>query len=371
MVIAIVLSKIEEASRARNIMAQNSPSPIPYSPITPVLDPIYTYVGHAAQYGVGRRNGRTVRILILHTTESSGENFIGGMHYEAWRGEQVSCTALAGRDGELGYDVAEDNRPFTTGRWNDESETLEIDGKAGWNDAQWRSRPRQLQAIEDWLVSRCRYRDIPGEWLSGAEVAQGASREGTTPRQGVNRGISDHRTCNDAAISLGGSPTKYSHVDIGLALRTIVMNEIIPRVRARLEGVILPNPGPTADPYEVKMETLTMWPNLPRYDSRGLPGQSWTANKMNAGVTRAIDCPDANATAAFVHITAVNTEGDGFFTFFAGPTEQSPVPDGATCNYKANTVSDVGALVPVVNGQYFVYSLARTHIVIELQGSLK
>jgi len=226
------LSLSEESQRNTSIAATGSPSPVPFACITPV-PAIYTHVGHAAQYGAGRRNGRTVRLVILHVTDVDG-SALGAAAYDARRPDSVSATAFIGPQGEIVYDVPEKDRPYTTGRWNDESVTCEIVGKAAWTDAQWRARPDQLEAIVRIIVDWCKRYSLPAQWLTANEVAVGASPEGTPPIQGFNYGVTDHYTANQAAIALGGSPLKYSHTCVGPALRAIVMNELIPEAARRM-----------------------------------------------------------------------------------------------------------------------------------------
>lgn len=233
----------EEKERAANIAATGSPSPVPFRPLSPVAP--YTHLGHDSQYGAGRRNGRTIRLIILHTTESDG--FLNSMSYGARRPDQVSATCYSGKDGELGYTVSESDRPYTTKRWNDESITVEICGKAAYTTAQWRARPKQLASLTNLLFTWCQRWAVPAVWLWKAEIAQGASPHGASPVQGVNYGICDHLEANLAAILLGAAPKDYSHVDIGPGLRTIVINEIIPEVARRLGGSV-PVPVPPDQP---------------------------------------------------------------------------------------------------------------------------
>ena len=322
----LVLAPWEAADRARAIAASGSPSPSPFAPI-PSPPAVYTHVGRDAQYGAGRRNGRTARLLILHTTE--GDSFTGSLSYGARRTDTVSATAYAGANGELGYTVPETDRPFTTGRWNDESLTLEICGRAAWTADQWHARPRQLEAIVRLLVDWCTRYSIPARWLDPAAIAAGASREGTTPRQGHTAGICDHRAANDAAIELGGSPAKYSHTDIGAGLRTIVRDELIPAVAWRLANITDPDPTPapptpptTPPTWRPPMTALHMLePELRLVDTRTGLG----LNRPAADSSFEVELPADHApTAAVVTVTVVGARGAGYLALWGDrPGESS------------------------------------------------
>lgn len=235
------LSATEEADRRNAIAATGSPSPTPFAPIgSPPA--IYSHIGHDAQYGTGRRNGRTIRLLILHTTE--GGTLVNDMSYAARRPELVSSSAYVGELGELGYGVPEADRPYTTGRWNDESLAAEIVGYAAWTEAQWRARPLQLEGITRLLVDWCRRHSIPPRWLTAEQITEGASKQSATPVAGVNAGICDHLEANLAARLLGASTSSTTHSDVGPALRRIVITELIPEASRRLAGAT------TTDPQE-------------------------------------------------------------------------------------------------------------------------
>lgn len=234
------LSAIEETARKTAVAALASPAPVPFASI-PNPPELYTHIGGDAQYGAGRRNGRTVRLLIMHTTE--GDGFLNGMSYAARRDQQVSSSAYVGGAGEIGYGVAEHDRPFTTGRWNDESLALEIMGHAAWTDAQWRARPAQLEAITRVLVDWCRRFAVPPVWLTKEQIAAGASKLSAPPVQGSQRGICDHLEANLAARLLGSTVSSTTHSDVGPALRRILQTELIPEAARRLG-----TPGTPTDP---------------------------------------------------------------------------------------------------------------------------
>ena len=222
------------AARPANVRATSSAAPERYDPIPEAdTDPVYTHRSHAAQYGAGRRWGFTVRGLIIHTTETGG--FSSTLTADMYRAQTVSATAYAGPLGELALTIPGNNRPWTTGRWNDETESLEVIGHAAMTEPEWRSRPKQLAAIENWIVARCKAHSLPAVWLDAIGWAEGASRQSTTPyRMGSRQGVTDHWTANQAAISLGGNPATYSHHDVGPALRSILRDEIVPAAAARL-----------------------------------------------------------------------------------------------------------------------------------------
>ena len=241
----LMLLEWEETERKANIAATGSPSPVPYRPIA-LVPTVYTHVGHDAQYGAGRRNGRTVRLIILHTTEA--DTFVGSMSYGARRPEQVSATCYSGKDGELGYGVAEENRPYTTQRWNDESVSVEICGKAVYTAAEWRARPKQMESLVKLVVDWCKRFAIPPTWLGPAQVAQGASPLGAPPVQGVNRGITDHWDANVAARLLGATAASTSHNDVGPGLREVFFVDLLPEIIRRLNPQPQPTPIPTPTP---------------------------------------------------------------------------------------------------------------------------
>jgi hypothetical protein len=173
-------------------------------------------------------------MIVLHTTES--DNFAGALTFDAWRDTTVSATAIVGAGGYIGADVPEEDRPWTNGRWNDESLTMEICGRAAWAKDAWQQRRSQIQAIEDLLYDWCTRYNLPAEWLTADNVAFGASANGHTPVQGSLHGISDHLEVNLAAIKLGHSRARYAHHDIGEGLRAVLFETILPNLRLRLIG---------------------------------------------------------------------------------------------------------------------------------------
>lgn len=344
----LVLSSWELASRDSNIK-DFSASPTPYKPISPVPD-IYTHVGNDCNYGFGRRDGRTVRLLVLHTTET--DTFTGGMSYGARRPETVSCTAMIGKDGEIGYAVPEWCRPYTTGRWNDESLSIEVCGKRDYTEAFWRSRPEQIEAITKLLVDWCERYDIPPVYLGPAEVAEGASRYGEAPKQGVNRGISDHWDCNQAARLLGHSHSSTSHNDIGPGLQAVLQTTIMPEVVKRLAA---PLPTPT----EAEMIVLPVPERI--YDSRvnlgeKIHAQGWVAVSVPSTYLR-------DAKSVFVNLTVAAPDGNGHLTAW-GPGDR---PHVSNLNYQANTNVCNTSWVPVDRGRIYVYTVRNAHIIVDLQ----
>ena len=229
----ISLTPSEQAQRATSITKNNSAAPISFYPLKPP-GPEYDWAGHAANYGAGRRYGIEIRCGIYHVTESDS-TIEQALRYDARRSESVSTTAFAGPGGELGIDVAEHDRPWTTGRWNDESVSLEVTGLTAWSAAKWRSRLEQMEAITVWTVGVCQRHNLPPTWLTPEVFKIGASIAGQSPlRAGTRPGFIDHYGANIAAIALGHSPSKYSHHDIGTGLRTVINEDILPEANRRL-----------------------------------------------------------------------------------------------------------------------------------------
>lgn len=369
MTASIPWSPALQAARTKNHSA-SSGSPVTFSAIAAAPD-IYTHAGRANQYGSGRRNGRSVRVLIVHETEGGDldddqADFVASMQYEAYRAEDVSCTCLIGRSGDVGYDVPEADRPFTTGRWNDESLTIEVDGRGSWTREQWLEAPDQIAAVEEVLVDWCRRYEIPPVWLDAGAVADGASRQSATPKQGVNRGITDHRTANKAAIALGGDPATYSHTCPGDAFHELLIDTIVPNVAARLSVVTEPDLPPTPSPTEDLMPALVV--AKPVVDTRsGRPIASIPAKTpcwLPAGLP-------ADATSAQVHVFVTGAAGAGFLGFYDGAGE----PASATINFDpAHGFDQVGALVPVRHataggeGGFVVWSTHACQLLVDLQG---
>lgn len=248
----LVLEPWEEAARMLAITNSGSPSPTPFKPIFPVPS-VYTHVGHAAQYGLGRRNGRSIRMIVLHITDVDS-SALGAASYDARRSDLVSATAFLGPNGEIVYDVAEENRSYTTQRWNDESLAVEIIGHDEWTVEQWRARPLQMEGLTRLLVDWCKRYLIPVKWLTPTLVAHGASKLGTPPVQGIERGITDHLDANLAARLLGASVASTSHVCVGPGLRQVVWNEVFTEVRRRLGAQPAPIPQPTPPNVDAKAE---------------------------------------------------------------------------------------------------------------------
>lgn len=357
-------------ARPANVERTGSDAPPQYAPLTNLPD-IYTHAGHAAQYGKGRRNGRTIRLLILHTSESP--EFLGSMIYDAYRPETVSCTAFVGELGEIGADVPEADRPWTTGRWNDESLAVEVCGRAAWTEAQWRARPRQLAALTDLLTDWCRRHSIPPVWLSALQIAEGASRQGQSPVQGSRRGICDHLMANQAAIILGGDPARYSHHDIGAGLRAIVVGDIIPEVARRLAGG---TPVPTFRWRDTMITGLHMLDDDgERIIDTRTAERVGPHGTLKAGKAVRIAVPDPDdgtgrqALAAIVNVTAVSPRGAGHLGLssaaFTGTsrlnyasTEPAPKPNTTVVNVERDgggayflaraNVSDVDLIVDLI-----------------------
>lgn len=359
----VVIPQWARNARPANVRATGSDAPEHYTPLEGLPD-VYTHAGHAAQYGKGRRNGRTIRLAILHTTESN--SFLSSMIYDAYRPETVSATAHVGELGEIGAGVPEADRPWTTGRWNDESLAMEIVGRAAWSAAQWRARPRQMAAIATLLTDWCRRHSLPAVWLSAAQIAEGASRQGSAPVQGVRRGICDHLMANQAAIALGGSVAAYSHHDIGPGLREVVLADIIPEVARRLAGGT-PAPTPTFRWRDTMITGCHMLDDDGEriIDTRPAPNRKGPHGRLKAGKAVRIAVPDPDdgtgrqALAAIVNVTSVNPAGPGHLGLsgaaFTGTsrlnyTSSEPAP-------KPNTT-----VVNVSRDSGGAYFLARAHV---------
>jgi hypothetical protein len=353
------LASWEQRDRTAAVEAAGDKTAAPalYSPIAPP-SPIYTHVGHAAQYGRGRRNGRTVRLLILHVTDVNG-TLLGAMSFEARRPDQVSCTAFAGPLGELGATVPYADRPFTTGRWNDESLTLEIIGHDEWTAAQWRARPAQMEAIVVWLVDSCREFGIPPRWLDRGAIAKGASRHGQSPVQGTEYGICDHLEANLAARDLGQT-SGTGHVCVGPGLRTVLFEDLLPEVVRRLTTTTPPSED--LDMAGIKHDRLV--------DTReGLGGV-----RLKAREQRTVNIPStvprpAGARTAVVKFEVVNPKSpDGFIS------ADATAPGTATNVLPYKAVSGL-AFVPVVplegqlaTARFEILAWEETDLIIEIQG---
>lgn len=344
MVQNITLTATQRKNRATNVAANDSAAPAAYSPLTPPSS-IYTHASHAAQYGAGRRYGIGIRALILHTTE--GDNFINSLTYNAWRPEQVSSSAHAGQAGELGFEIEDENRPWTTGRWNDESLTLEINGRASSTASVWRSRPDQMEAITQWIVAGCQNHDIPPTWLTPEQFAEGASLASESPlRAGTRRGIIDHRGANIAAISLGHDPAKYSHVDIGTGLRTVVYEDILPEAARRLN--VTPERPKIMDFNLVFGGNTLLLPDAAPVriaDSR--TGLTLPQGLVQPGVVRIpIPHPGQPAPkAAVVNVTTVNGAAPGFAKVWGLKSG-----DGSNANWVTNAPADPSPAIALVGG---------------------
>lgn len=346
------LAAWEQTQRTTNVAATGSAAPATYAPIVPP-SPVFTHIGHAAQYGRGRRNGRTVRMLVLHVTDVDG-SMLGAMSYDARRPEMVSAHAFAGPLGELGAQVPDADRAFTTGRWNDEADELEIVGHDEWTAAQWRARPAQMEAIVRWLVDRCQRWDIPPRWMDRGTIAKGASRHGQTPVQGTERGICDHLEANLAARDLGAT-SGTGHVCVGPGLRTVLFDDLIPEVARRL--------SPTTPPQEAPEMSVLDDP-VRLIDTR--PLGAVVAPEQRLAIPTAPGRP-AWARAAVVNIVATQCAGPGFLTAWRG----GPRPATSNVNYEraGQTVENL-AMVPIgTDGTITVSpSVAGCHLIIDQQG---
>ena len=356
---------VAKSRRPANVRATGSAAPEQYSPLPTAPSEIFTHRSHAAQYGRGRRYGIGIRLLILHTTE--GENFLNSINYNTWRPEQVSASTHAGPAGELAHEIAEADRPWTTGRWNDESLSLEIVGRAAWTSAQWRARPLQLEAITRWLVDGCRRHKIPPVLLTAQQIELGASRSGESPlRAGTLRGVCDHRTANDAAISLGHSPSKYSHWDIGPGLRQVVAADIMPEVVRRL-GATIPTPTPdpiTWTPGGTVLHTST--PKTRLVDTRRRLGAP--TGRVDPGRVVEVTIPsppNVTAKTAIVNVTIVDPSEPGHVQVDGAKFGETS--DG---NFQPGESPEACPTIAAVTGGKIRIRLARAsaHVIVDLLG---
>lgn len=350
---------LAKSKRPANVRATGSAAPEQYSPLPEsVTSSIFTHRSHAAQYGAGRRYGIGIRAAVLHTTE--GENFLNSIGYNTWRPETVSSSAHAGPEGELAIEIADVNRPWTTGRWNDETLSLEIVGRAAWSAATWRSRPKQMEAIVVWMVDVARRHGLPPVWLTPAQFAEGASRANQSPLvAGRRRGFIDHHGANQAAISLGHDPGKYSHHDIGPGLRAVVVEDIMPEVVRRLAGVD-PSP-PVTLPGGTVLHTLE--PHQRLIDTRDSRGP------VTSDEVLLVPIPFPEAKTAIVNVTVVNPT--------AGCHVQVTGKDfgiASTGNAEAGSVRPSPCIAAVIDGHVSVRiggsksNPPSAHLIVDLQG---
>lgn len=210
------------------------------NPVVPD-SPTVTHLGRARWHGTGRR-GFTARVVVWHTSEPKDPDkttIANALSYDARRDDQVSATYFAGTDG-IGQEVAEDDRPYTQTRYNDEGISIEIVATAVWSEAQWRARPALLDNVVNLTADICRRRGIPARWLTAQELLAG------------EWGIVDHLTCNQAAILEDPSRkgrTGYTHTDCGAGFRAVAP-ELVARVAALLAPPIVQPPEIVTPPQE-------------------------------------------------------------------------------------------------------------------------
>jgi hypothetical protein len=113
--------------------------------------------------------------------------------------------------------------------------------------------------------------------------------------------------------------------------------------------------------YTTDPSALLFHPQPPTriYDSR-LSGGAWSANE-----TRAISVPAGSAAVA-INVTITEPAASGFVTVFPC---QADLPVVSNLNYVAGQVVANLVQIGAANEQVCVYSRARTHIVIDLQGT--
>jgi hypothetical protein len=113
--------------------------------------------------------------------------------------------------------------------------------------------------------------------------------------------------------------------------------------------------------YSIAQSALRFHPLAPTriYDSRLAGGL------LQAGETRVIDVP-VSAAATAINVTVTEPAAPGFVTVFPC---QSTLPIVSNINYAAGQVVANLVQIGASGGQVCVYSLARTHIVIDLLGT--
>lgn len=360
----ISITAAEQIQRAASIAKNNSDAPVLFTPLEPP-GAEYMWAGHAANYGADRRYGITVRCGIYHTTESES-TISSALKYDARRPEKVSCSAFCGPGGELGVDVPEHKRPWTTGRWNDESVTLEVIGKAAWTAAQWRARPLQIEGIIRWTEGVCARHTLPPTWLTAEAFAIGASRAGTQLQAGTRRGFIDHRTANNAAIALGHDPNTYSHTDVGTGLRTVINEDVLPEVARRLaqtpeepqimDFTLLEGGGQLLIPDKAPVRIA---------DSR--IGLTLPVGRVQPGVVR-IPIPhpgQPQPKSAVVNVTIVDPSGSGYLKVYG-----LNAGDGSNGNFIAFQSPDPNPAIASVEQGYGTIGIelvsSAAHVIVDL-----
>jgi hypothetical protein len=172
------------------------------------------------------RNGATVRVLAVHTTE--GAMTVGDLRAFFDRpNAKGSSHASADSSGNLAEGAADGFVPYDRSAWtlrngNPWSENLELCAHAGWTRSQWLSRPRLLEACALWLARRSKARGIPLVKLTVAQLRLG------------QRGVIDHDDYSDATGD-------GLHWDVG---ENFPWDVVIPRAVALAGGTRTPEPVP-------------------------------------------------------------------------------------------------------------------------------
>ena len=120
------------------------------------------------------RNGATVRVLAVHTTEGimraealrAWTTWSGSAHASA---DETGVLLAGAEDGFVDYSRAS----WTLRNGNPWSENIELCGFAKWKRADWLARPKLLDRCAFWLASRAVVRGIPLVKLSPKELAAG------------------------------------------------------------------------------------------------------------------------------------------------------------------------------------------------------
>lgn len=169
------------------------------------------------------RNGATVRLVALHTTEGI-MRATGLRDWASWAGSShASCdetgTLLEGAaDGFVDYSRA----AWTLRAGNPISDNLEMCGWAHWTRTEWLARPALLEGAATWVARRCVARNVPPVLLTPAQVAAG------------HRGVIEHYTWT-VGMSDG------THSDVG---PNFPWDVVLPRARQLIASPTAPpSPG--------------------------------------------------------------------------------------------------------------------------------
>jgi hypothetical protein len=89
------------------------------------------------------------------------------------------------------------------------------------------------------------------------------------------------------------------------------------------------------------------------------------ASRLAAGGVARISVADTGVVAVSATVAAINPDGAGFLTLFQCDAQR---PEVSAVNYGPGEVVSNLAVIPVVDGEFCVYSLAATDLVIDITG---